>query len=410
MFQLDRLSVVGEMLDINLITLSFQDSYLERHFRTSYSRRFRFQSLLAMEVALVLFGLFAVLDWLLYPQLATQLWLIRFGFALPVLLLILLLLINKAYFRYGQQLMALSLVVANAAIVAMIMAIPVELNNVYVAGLMLVALYGYTVSRLRFVWASIGNWLGLGIYNLAALWWGDISSWDLIAGNFFVISTNVMGMVASYSMEYDSRRGFLLQQQLRSERSQLNTLNKNLEKQALTDELTRLANRRSFFERLQEEWRRAQRHEKCLSLIMIDVDYFKRVNDRYGHQAGDDCLRQIAEVLGSYARRAGEMAARLGGEEFVLLLPDSSAAIACEVAEAMRSDIAALDFSIARPVATTGLRLTISCGAACVVPGDDLAPESLLSRADQALYDAKEQGRNFVVCKDIAVVQLNSSV
>lgn len=390
------------MLDINLITLSFQDEGLERRFRSGYSRRYRFQSLLAMQVALVLFSLFAVLDWLLYPQLVAQLWSIRFGFALPVLLLIFFFLLGRAYFRYGQQLMSLSLVVANLAIVGMTVVIPADMNDVYVAGLMLVALYGYTVSRLRFVWATVGNWFGVLAYNLANIWWGDVSNWDVFAGNFFCISTNVMGMVASYSMEYDSRRGFLLQQELRRERSRLNTVNKRLEKQARTDELTRLANRRSFFEHAQEEWRRAQRKGNCLSLVMIDVDHFKRVNDRYGHQAGDACLEQVAKVLASHARRAGEMAARLGGEEFILLLPDASSDLACEIAEAARSAIAATDFIIAPSSGSVGLHLTISCGVVSAFADDEHTLENLLSQADRAMYEAKRQGRDMVYCPNPA--------
>ncbi len=386
------------MLDINLITLSFQDPRLERHFCNSYSRRYRFQSLLAMKVALALFALFAVLDWLLYPQLVKPLWGIRFCFAFPALLLILFLLVGKAYFRHGQQLMVLSLIVANVAVVAMTVVIPAELNDVYVAGLMLVALYGYTVARLRFVWATAGNWFGVIAYNLANIWWGDASHWDLVAGNFFCISTNVMGMVASYSMEYDSRRGFLLQQQLQRERSQLNLLNRHLEKQALTDELTDLANRRSFFEHLHEEWRRARRDRQYLALVMIDVDHFKDFNDTYGHQAGDECLKQLAVVFRQHVRRAGDVAARLGGEEFVLLLPETTPQSACEAAEALRKGVAGMEIRIPQQGLLVGHHISISCGIAAAVPERELNPESLLARADKALYQAKALGRNRVAC------------
>jgi len=398
-FVVRKVYVDGEMLDINLITLSFQDPRLERHFRNNYSRRYRFQSLMAMKVALALFALFAVLDWLLYPQLVKQLWGIRFCLALPALLAILVLLLGKAYFRYGQQLMVLSLIVANVAVVAMTVVIPAELNDVYVAGLMLVALYGYTVARLRFVWATAGNWFGVIAYNLANIWWGDASHWDLVAGNFFCISTNVMGMVASYSMEYDSRRGFLLQQQLRRERSQLNLVNRRLEKQALTDELTGLANRRCFFERFHEEWRRARREQQYLALVMIDVDHFKDFNDTYGHQAGDACLKQVATVFRQHARRAGDVPARLGGEEFVLLLPDASPRSACEAAEAVRKGVAEMEIHIPQQGLPVGRKISISCGIAAVVPEPELGPESLLAQADKALYQAKEQGRNRVVCR-----------
>lgn len=395
------LIAVDKMLDINLITLSFQDSSLEKHFRANYLRRYRLQSLLALEIALLLFSLFAILDWLLYPQLVQQLWLTRFGFALPALLVILVLLLGKKYYCCGQPLMALALLVANATVAAMTVIIPSEMNDVYVAGLMLVSMYGYTVSRLRFLWANVGSWSGLLIYNGANIFWGDPSNWDLIAGNFFCISTNVMGMVASYSMEYDSRHSFLLQRQLRQERSRLKQANARLEAQVLTDELTQLANRRSFFDHFHEEWLRARRNRHCLSLIMIDVDHFKRVNDRYGHQVGDICLQQLARSLVVHVRRAGEMAARLGGEEFILLLPDSSVAGACEVAESLRQGIESLEIEINRPMPHNKLRLTVSCGVASVIPDAEYEPEMLLSASDGAMYEAKEQGRNRVEYTDI---------
>ncbi len=401
-----------ELLDINLITLSFQEPRLERSFRASYGRRFHSQSLLAMGLALLLFCFFGVLDWLLYPELVQRLWAIRYLFACLPLLAILLLLSGRYYWLYGQQLMALALLLGNLAVVAMTVVIPAEMNDVYVAGLMLIALYGYTVARLRFVWAAVSTWMGLLAYNLANLWWGDASRWDLIAGNFFCVSTNIMGMVAGYSMEYDSRRGFLLQQQLRRERQCLGVLNRELqdanqrlEEQALTDELTGLANRRRFFDRLQEEWRRARRQQENLAVVMIDVDHFKAVNDRFGHQAGDQCLKKLARVLREHGRRAGEMVARLGGEEFALLLPGCGAERACEIAEDLRRDVARLDISLPHSPGRVAVHPTVSCGVACLVPDEYHAPEYLLFLADQALYDAKEAGRNRVACSSGSAVE-----
>lgn len=385
---------------------------MERAFRASYGRRFHSQNLLAMGLALLLFCFFGVLDWLLYPQLVQQLWAIRYVFAFLPLLAILLLLSGRYYWRYGQQLMALALLLGNLAVAAMTVVIPAEMNDVYVAGLMLIALYGYTVARLRFVWAAASNWMGLLAYNLANLWWGDASRWDLIAGNFFCVSTNIMGMVASYTMEYDSRRGFLLQQQLRRERQRLGVLNRELQdanqrlkKQALTDELTGLANRRQFFARLQEEWRRARRRREYLALVMIDVDYFKVINDRFGHQSGDQCLKQLAQVLQEHGRRAGEMVARLGGEEFALLLPGCSAERACKIAEDLREDVARLDISLPHSPGRVAVHPTVSCGVASLVPDEYHAPEYLLFLADQALYDAKDAGRNRVACSSQPVVE-----
>ena len=169
---------------------------------------------------------------------------------------------------------------------------------------------------------------------------------------------------------------------------------------ASIDGLTGLANRRSFDETLDQEWRRARRNHTPLSLALIDIDYFKRYNDHYGHQAGDDCLKSVAAALGHAAERPGELVARYGGEEFAVILPLCDSPTARGLAEKMRRRIAEL----ASPHAGSliGSHLTISCGVATVMmaPGDASAslPDeaALIAAADQALYAAKEAGRDQV--------------
>ncbi len=164
---------------------------------------------------------------------------------------------------------------------------------------------------------------------------------------------------------------------------------------ASIDGLTGLANRRSFDETLDQEWRRARRNHTPLSLALIDIDYFKRYNDHYGHQAGDDCLKTVATTLAHAAERPGEIVARYGGEEFAVVLPVCDAKTAAALAEKMRSRIEEL--MLPHAGSTIG-HVTISCGVATLaVDGDDLPDEAaLISAADQALYAAKEAGRNRV--------------
>ncbi len=168
---------------------------------------------------------------------------------------------------------------------------------------------------------------------------------------------------------------------------------------ASVDGLTGLANRRAFDQTLALEWRRARRNHTPLSLVMIDIDYFKPFNDRYGHQAGDDCLRDVAVSLGQAAERPGELVARYGGEEFAAVLPfcDSDAALA--VAEKMRQRVD--DLALPHPTSPVIRHVTISCGVAtlAVRADDDTVPSDatlLLGAADQALYAAKAAGRNRV--------------
>jgi diguanylate cyclase (GGDEF)-like protein len=164
-----------------------------------------------------------------------------------------------------------------------------------------------------------------------------------------------------------------------------------LASQAMMDGLTGVANRRRLDETLPLEWRRAIRTRLPLSLIMIDVDFFKKFNDSYGHLAGDHCLQKVAGVLRTTIRRAGDFVARYGGEEFVVLLPATDALGAAEVADAIHSRLRGL--AIAHGANPLGC-VTVSCGIATALPHTDGAYEELLREADQNLYRAKQSGRN----------------
>ncbi|HEV7768518.1 MAG TPA: sensor domain-containing diguanylate cyclase [Thermoanaerobaculia bacterium] len=150
------------------------------------------------------------------------------------------------------------------------------------------------------------------------------------------------------------------------------------------DGLTQLANRRHFDDTLAIEWRRAIRNGMPMSLLIIDVDHFKQYNDEHGHQAGDDALRRVAQVLRDVISRAADLVARYGGEEFAVLLPETDADHAMEIAELVCSSI--------ELVGTTA-----SIGVAIEIPSRDSTSETLVKRADEALYEAKRLGRNRVV-------------
>jgi diguanylate cyclase (GGDEF)-like protein len=173
----------------------------------------------------------------------------------------------------------------------------------------------------------------------------------------------------------------------------LEQANARLERLSLVDEVTGVANRRYFQRALSEEWQRAARDNKPLALIMIDLDHFKDLNDRRGHPAGDDCLRQIGIYLASLIRRSGDVAARYGGEEFAILLVGSDEEKATQVAERLRAGIASLRI----PYDESGSRtLTASCGVASLMPEGRETAESLIDHADRALYAAKDAGRDCV--------------
>ena len=172
----------------------------------------------------------------------------------------------------------------------------------------------------------------------------------------------------------------------------LASANRELEKLSRQDGLTGIANRRYFDSYLETEVRRAARERQPLSLILADVDHFKAFNDHYGHQAGDDCLRQVASALSTAGRRPADLAARYGGEEFAIVLPGTGLDGAVDVAQALSRLIAGLAISHAR--SASGQSITLSQGIASLTPEKETSSEDLIHRADQALYQAKQQGRN----------------
>ena len=160
---------------------------------------------------------------------------------------------------------------------------------------------------------------------------------------------------------------------------------------ALLDGLTGVANRRMFDERLVRDWRQCLREQALLSIIMIDVDYFKRYNDRYGHLQGDACLQALANTLDDVISRPYDLLARYGGEEFVCVLPSTPLDGAVQIAERMRVSIEALGMEHLDSQA--GQTVTISLGVAAMVPTNDAEPQILIAEADDQLYQAKQAGR-----------------
>jgi diguanylate cyclase (GGDEF)-like protein len=163
---------------------------------------------------------------------------------------------------------------------------------------------------------------------------------------------------------------------------------------AYMDGLTGIANRRCFDERLKAEWNRAQRTDTPLALLMLDVDHFKRYNDRHGHQAGDACLQAVARALMAVPCRGHDLVARYGGEELVCLLPGCDLDTAVNKAECFR--VAVADLGIPHLDSPVGDHVTVSIGAAVLTPGDQTEPATLLDLADEQLYLAKRAGRNSV--------------
>ncbi len=196
-----------------------------------------------------------------------------------------------------------------------------------------------------------------------------------------------------YELELAEHRDRLAE--LVSERTaELENLNAQLEELSRRDALTGLPNRRHFDEVKEVEFRRAQRSGQPLSVLLCDVDFFKRYNDTYGHAMGDQCLRAVAEAMRGSTGRAGDLLARIGGEEFAVLLPGTDEALARTLAERLRQSVVGL--AVAHAASDVAPHVTLSIGLACLQSGNAQTFDALLHLADRALYLAKSRGRNQV--------------
>ena len=231
--------------------------------------------------------------------------------------------------------------------------------------------------------------------TILAPWWRRSI---IIASALGILSLAVVTLSWLFSRELRSR--------LRAEGKALQ-LATRLSKMATTDALTGVANRRAFNERLAEEWRRSTRNRTSLALLMIDADQFKLFNDHYGHLAGDSVLIAIAECMLMQTRRPADLCARFGGEEFVILLPETELAGATRIAEAVRAAVLAL----ALPHADSVLGLvSVSIGVTSLYPMRTDGSADLVKRADAMLYEAKRGGRNRVVSVPLEEARFDRNV
>jgi diguanylate cyclase (GGDEF)-like protein/PAS domain S-box-containing protein len=176
----------------------------------------------------------------------------------------------------------------------------------------------------------------------------------------------------------------------------LQKANGELQRLAALDDLTQIANRRRFEDRLAQEWRRGRREKSMLAVIICDIDYFKNYNDTYGHLKGDETLYAVAQGISAALRRPMDLVARYGGEEFAMILPNTDIAGAERVAQEVKKVVATL--SIEHQSSQVSPNITLSFGVAAITPTPDLSSKILIETADRALYSAKSKGRNQIIC------------
>lgn len=275
-----------------------------------------------------------------------------------------------------------------------------EVNHDVGAQLAIVAVLVFTnsVMRVRLPFATI------------VFGWGLCAEWFLLRhspgdklhihalSSVMALSIGVLTLTANYGQDREARLAFLKWAEKQELVGTLAQSNEQLAAAALTDSLTGLANRSAMDAYLAKVWSEPKLKELPCSVIMVDIDHFKSLNDRYGHLYGDRVLKRVAHLLAEALRGENDFIARFGGEEFVVILPQTPAHLACIVAERLRGlvEMAGLPPTRAGDPSLQGLRATISCGVATTLPSHHTDPYVLIGAADEALYCAKRDGRNIV--------------
>jgi len=361
--------------------LRFSD-FVEEEFRQYYAQsniqRGRLIPVLAIAVTLISFGVR-----LAEGTVSGSLLLFDFGLMLPILGATLYLSADPGRHRIYQAMLAISTlligmfitsIVTRASIGGLPYYFAVEVAWLFVIWLIL----GLPFRHAAAVALTLSTTYMYGSY----LWNFEFNetSFSLL----MLIVVNGIGAFCCYQLEFAVRRSFLD--------------SKFLGQLAERDGLTGLYNRRSYDEYIERLWRQSRREQTQLTFMLIDIDYFKPYNDYYGHQAGDDALRAVGEVISGSAQRPLDFVARYGGEEFGVVLYGPAHEYGRELPEQLREAVMALKIPHER--STVSQYLTVSIGVALVLPGTDRSLAGAIQMADEALYQAKEEGRNRVVLKE----------
>ncbi|WP_288409281.1 GGDEF domain-containing protein [Acinetobacter soli] len=380
---------------------------LEQVYRTQYRQaaayEFRFRApIILILYSLLSFGIFQVL-----PQSEIKLWLINYAWVGIIITSAWLLSFFKSFDKWFDYYVCLGSTAAVAITFTLINILEGGQNNALLHASMMYAviiIYGFV--GLRFYTALFAGWVG-GLIGFTISINSNISiDWTYL--NRTYTFSSFLGMALAYFTDRQHRENFLSDCVIELNRLKLVKQAELLETLSQQDSLTGLANRRYLDEVLEKEWRRAVRHSMPITIMMIDLDFFKSYNDSLGHIKGDECLREIAKALTSLTSRSGDLAARYGGEEFLLLFPMTNESEALIQVKRLMNVIRKID--IQHPSSDISSQVTLSVGVATMIPQVDDSISSFVSRADHALYTAKSKGRNQYQIANIHVsVEMNYS-
>jgi len=291
-------------------------------------------------------------------------------------------------------------IVCLLAISSLLVTIPArpDMTGVHIASVVVASMALYLLVPNRWHWILINNTYLMAGFILAMLLWSPIPDGMMVTSLLLLAFLNLLGGLAVTQLNRLRREQFAslitereANQKLQAEIRELSQLEGRLLHLATTDDLTGIANRRRFFELAEHELKRAQRDKTPLALCMVDIDLFKRLNDRHGHAIGDRVLASVAACCQTVLRET-DIIGRYGGEEFVIALPNADQNTATGIAERLRVAVAELSL----PMINAPVSLSVTVGIGRVEPGETQLEPAML-RADQALYEGKASGRNCVV-------------
>lgn len=271
-------------------------------------------------------------------------------------------------------------------------------NVLFHAAMMYAVVIIYGFVGMRFYTALLAGWLGGLIGIVVSMYYNGNIEWTLLHRTYTFSS--FLGMSLAYANDRQHRENYLQSCLIELNRLELVNQAKQMAVLSRQDSLTGLANRRYLDEVVRNEWNRAMRHETSLTVMMVDIDYFKPYNDSLGHIQGDQCLKKVAEGIASVAARSGDLAARYGGEEFFLVFAMTDQEQAIAQAERLLRLIKGLE--IPHPASLVSPHITVSIGVATLIPKLSDHLSDFISSADHALYKAKTSGRNqYVLAKPL---------
>lgn len=375
---------------------------IEKDYGDSSNSLFIDSSRLILSFGVMLYLVFGLVDYAVAQEQTMTLWVVRMLIA-GVMLVAISVMFNRRLVRWVIKLTSLGMVAVGLSAVGFLAVVDEPYAYAYHLGLIPWQVFVLVVLRTNLRAITINSFIVYLAYILVSVtkdflpYHPDVDYLVTLMLPLFCIFWGVlilMGIYLGYELEKTSRIAFVKNRLLSLDAERLTLLGEELHLLSTTDSLTGLANRRHFEHCFDLEWRRAIRTRDSIALIMIDIDHFKKYNDLYGHQAGDNCLRQVCDALKDYAQRSGELIGRYGGEEFVVLLPRMTLVRAKELAEGMCKSIADLNIEHGESM---GNKVTISLGVAAMLPTVNDESANLLRVADRCLYQAKAGGRNRVV-------------